>query len=75
MDYFDLIAIRKEPFFIVGLRNNIGIQLNRHPLPADPELLQQRFDGRPRRRLYRITVQYNLHAILHKQKKPQKRLV
>jgi hypothetical protein len=75
MDYFNFIAIRKKLPFIAGLRDNVGIPLNRHPLAADPELLQQRLDRGPIRRLYRITVQHNPHVNLRKQKKPQQRLV
>jgi hypothetical protein len=40
MDYFNFIAIGKKPLSIVSLRDNAGIQLNRHPITADPELLQ-----------------------------------
>jgi hypothetical protein len=64
MDYFDFIAIREKPFFIVTLGDNVGVQLNCNPLTADSELLQQHSDRRLSRRLDRFTVQYDPHINL-----------
>ena len=75
MDDFYFVVIRKGLCVVTRLWHNSRVQFNRHPVLADPELVQKSSERTSVSSLQRISIYHNTHVNPHKQKKPQQRLV